>query len=146
MAYDAVTIGWRVWWLVAAVAMFSVVETAPTAPDSVAASLTLKRSEMNTQPRPSRSASATSVIRSRGDWRRAGECVEAEVLERHGRRLAHRAWDDRLVSDVLDPRSSTSIGVLLTPTGLDGSAGAGGETGEEFRAAEVARFEQLGRR
>ena len=33
----------------------------------------------------------------------AGECVEAEVLECHGRRLAHRSCDDRLVSDLLDP-------------------------------------------
>ena len=60
------TIGWRVWWLVAAVAMRRVEETAPTAPDSVAASFTLKRSEMNTHPRPSRSASWTSGISWRG--------------------------------------------------------------------------------
>jgi len=34
-----VTVGWRVLWFVAAVAMRSEVDTAPTAPDNVAASL-----------------------------------------------------------------------------------------------------------
>ena len=62
------TIGWRVLWLVAPVAMPRLVETAPTAPESVAASLMLKRSEMKALPMPSRSASATSSIRSRGDF------------------------------------------------------------------------------
>ena len=67
VAYDAVTIGWRMLWLVAPVAICSRVDTAPTAPDSVATSLMLNRSEMNTQPRPSRSPSCTSSMRSRGD-------------------------------------------------------------------------------
>ena len=53
VACDAVTIGWRVLWFVAAVAMPSVDDTAPTAPDSVNASLMLKRSEMKVEPRPS---------------------------------------------------------------------------------------------
>ena len=56
VAYDAVTIGWRVLWFVAAVAMPSVRDTAPTAPDSVTASLMLKRSEMNVLPEPERLA------------------------------------------------------------------------------------------
>ena len=66
VAYAAVTIGWRVLWFVAAVAICSVVDAAPSAPDSVAASLTLKRSEMNAQPRPSRSPSRASWINSYG--------------------------------------------------------------------------------
>ncbi len=41
VAYDAVISGWRVLWLVAAVAMPMRVDTAPAAPDSVAASLML---------------------------------------------------------------------------------------------------------
>jgi len=53
MANAAVTIGWRVLWFVAAVAMPIWLDTAPTAPDSVAASLMLKRSEMKTEPIPS---------------------------------------------------------------------------------------------
>ena len=60
VAIDAVTITWRVLWLVAPVAMPSRVEQPATAPDSVAASFTLNRSEMNPVPRPMRSASATS--------------------------------------------------------------------------------------
>ena len=67
IAKAAVTIGCRVWWFVAAVAMPISLETAPTAPDSVAASFTLKRSEMNADPSPSVSACCTSAIRSRGD-------------------------------------------------------------------------------
>ena len=67
VAYDAVTIGWRVLWFVAAVAMPSVDDTAPTAPESVNASLMLKRSEMNVEPRPSASPSAISSISSAGD-------------------------------------------------------------------------------
>ena len=66
IAKAAVTIGWRVLWLVAAVAIPISVETAPTAPLIVAASLTLKRSEMNTEPSPSSSPCRTSAIRSRG--------------------------------------------------------------------------------
>jgi len=67
VAYDAVTTGWRVLWLVAAVAMPSVDDTAPTAPDRVAASLMVKRSEMKALPRPSVSATATSSSSSAGD-------------------------------------------------------------------------------
>ena len=66
VAYAAVTSGWRVWWFVAAVAIRSVVETAPMAPDSVAASFTLKRSETNTHPSPRRSPSCASRISSCG--------------------------------------------------------------------------------
>ena len=82
VACDAVTIGWRVLWLVAAVAMPSVDDTAPTAPDSVTASLMLKRSEMKVEPRPSASPAATSSISSARRLRRAGEHVEAELVER----------------------------------------------------------------
>ena len=64
VAYDAVTIGWRVLMLVAPVAIWMRDDTAPTAPESVAASLMLKRSLMKTQSRPSRSPSCTSSIRS----------------------------------------------------------------------------------
>jgi hypothetical protein len=67
VANDAVTAGWRVLWLVAAVAMPSRVETAPTAPESVQASLMFQRSETNAEPRPSASASRTSSSRARGD-------------------------------------------------------------------------------
>ena len=67
VAYDAVTIGWRVLWLVAAVAMRMRSDTAPAAPHRVHASLMLNRSEMNAEPRPMASASRTSSIRSRGD-------------------------------------------------------------------------------
>ena len=66
MANAAVTIGWRVLWFVAAVAIPISLETAPTAPESVAASLTLKRSEMKAAPSPRVSACCTSAIRSRG--------------------------------------------------------------------------------
>ena len=55
------------WWLVAAVAMAIRSLTAPTAPETVAASFTLKRSEMKQCPSPSSSARRTSVIRSRVD-------------------------------------------------------------------------------
>ena len=58
--------------------MCSVVDTAPTAPDSVAASLMLNRSEMNTQPRPSRSPSCDLLDQVAGRRRRAGQRVEAE--------------------------------------------------------------------
>ncbi len=66
-AYEAVTIGCRVVWFVAAVAICRRFDTAPAAPLSVAASLMLKRSEMKHHPRPSRSPSPTSAIRSRAD-------------------------------------------------------------------------------
>ena len=59
--YAAVTVGWRVLWFVAAVAMAMLSLTAPTAPETVAASLMLRRSEMNTWPRPIASASGTSL-------------------------------------------------------------------------------------
>jgi hypothetical protein len=68
IAYAAVTSGCRVLWFVAAVAMPISCETAPTAPESVAASFTLKRSEMKHAPMPSASACCTSSIRSRGDF------------------------------------------------------------------------------
>jgi hypothetical protein len=54
-------------WLVAAVATPSVRDTAPTAPDRVAASLMLKRSEMKALPSRSDSAASTSSISSAGD-------------------------------------------------------------------------------
>ncbi len=66
IAKAAVTIGWRVLWFVAAVAIPISLEIAPTAPDSVAASLMLKRSETNADPRPSSSARCTSAMSSRG--------------------------------------------------------------------------------
>ena len=66
VAYDAVTIRWRVLWFVTPVAMPRRVEQPATAPDSVAASFTLNRSEMNPVPSPMRSASATSSNSTRG--------------------------------------------------------------------------------
>ena len=63
----AVTRGWRVLWLVAAVAMPSVVVAAAAAPHSVAASLSASRSETNAEPRPSASACRTSASRSCGE-------------------------------------------------------------------------------
>ena len=68
VAYDAVTIGWRVLWLVAPVMIVMFVEATAAAPERVTASLTLKRSLMNTAPSPSASASWISVTRSRGFW------------------------------------------------------------------------------
>jgi hypothetical protein len=53
--------------LVAAVAIPISFATAPAAPESVTASFTLKRSEMNTEPKPKLSARRTSSRRSRGD-------------------------------------------------------------------------------
>ncbi len=66
--YAALTRGWRVLWLVAAVAIPISRETAPTAPESVATSSMLRRSEMKHAPRPSASACCTSAISSRGDF------------------------------------------------------------------------------
>ena len=66
-AYEAVISGWRVFWFVAAVAMPSSVEQAAAAPESVAASLMLKRSEMNTEPKPIASPARTSSNNSAGD-------------------------------------------------------------------------------
>jgi hypothetical protein len=54
-------------WLVAAVAMPSLRDAAPTAPDRVTASLMLKRSEMKALPSRSDSAVATSSKSSAGD-------------------------------------------------------------------------------
>ena len=67
IAYAAVTMGWRVFWLVAAVAMPISVETAAAAPESVAASLMLNRSEMKVEPKPMASPSRTSSSSSTGD-------------------------------------------------------------------------------
>ena len=61
VAYDAVTIGWRVLLFVAAVAMRMRSVTEPAAPDRVQASFTLNRSEMNAVPRPIASAAVTAV-------------------------------------------------------------------------------------
>ena len=72
--------GWRVFWLVAAVAMPISLETAAAAPESVAASLMLKRSEMKVEPKPIASPSRTS---SRSSARRlglSGEGVERELV------------------------------------------------------------------
>ena len=68
-------------WLVAAVAMPSVDDTAPTAPESVNASLMLKRSEMNVEPRPSASPAAHLVDQLDRRLRRAREHVEAELVQ-----------------------------------------------------------------
>ena len=65
-AKPAVTIGWRVLWLVAAVWMRMRSLTAPAAPHRVAASFWLYRSEMKAVPRPSASPSAHLVERHRG--------------------------------------------------------------------------------
>src|SRR4051812_45046317 len=80
VANVAVTSGWRVLWLVAAVAMPIRSLTAPAAPARTAASLTLNRSERKTDPMPSRSARRTSVSRSRGSAV-AGQAVAAELGE-----------------------------------------------------------------
>ena len=66
MAKVAVTIGCRVLWLVAAVAMPSDSLLAAAAPQRVGASLVLNRSDTNAAPSPMRSAWRTSPIRSRG--------------------------------------------------------------------------------
>ena len=63
----AVTVGWRVLWLVAAVEMAMCSLTPPTAPQTVATSFTFRRSEMNTRPRPIASASGTSRTSARVD-------------------------------------------------------------------------------
>ena len=63
----AVTIGWRVLWLVTPVAMRIDEVTAPATPLIVAISLMLKRSLRNTVPRPSASPSRHSAIRSAGE-------------------------------------------------------------------------------
>ena len=68
VAEDAVTIGWRVLWFVAAVMIRMFVVATAAAPDRVTASFTLKRSLMNTAPRPSSSARRHSSTRSRGFW------------------------------------------------------------------------------
>lgn len=60
VAIDAVTNGWRELWLVAAVAMPRFVVAAPAAPQSVAASLTLNRSDRKAAPKPSSSPWRTS--------------------------------------------------------------------------------------
>ena len=67
VANVAVTIGWRVLWFVAAVAIPRLSVTAATAPQSVDASLRLKRSDTNAEPSPSASASRASSRRSRGE-------------------------------------------------------------------------------
>ena len=95
VAYAAVIMGWRVLWLVAAVAMAIRSLTAPTAPETVAASFTLKRSEMKQCPRPELLAVAHLGDQVAGRRRRAGERVEAEFFEvRHGR-LSLRSRDVR---------------------------------------------------
>ena len=67
MAKLAVTSGWRVLWLVAAVAIPIRSLTAAAAPHSAAASFTLKRSETKAAPSPRASAWRTSSTRSRGE-------------------------------------------------------------------------------
>ena len=62
------TIGWRVLWLVAAVAIWISLLTAAAAPERVTASLMLYRSEMKAVPRPMASPSRTSSRSSAGDW------------------------------------------------------------------------------
>ena len=57
--------GWRVLWLVAAVAMRMRSVTAPAAPETVAASLYARRSEMNPKPRPISSAVRISSTTAR---------------------------------------------------------------------------------
>ena len=64
--HAAVTSGWRVGVFVTPVAIPTSSLTAAAAPQSVAASFTLKRSDRNTEPSPMRSASRTSSSRSRG--------------------------------------------------------------------------------
>ena len=66
-AMPAVTMGWRVLWLVAAVEMAMRSLTAPAAPHNVVASFLLYRSEMKHRPRPMSSASTTSPTSSRDD-------------------------------------------------------------------------------
>ena len=81
VAYDAVTIGWRVVWLVAAVAMRMRSDTAPAAPLSVHASLMLNRSEMKAVPSPMASPSTHLVDQVTGRLRGTGQRVEAELFE-----------------------------------------------------------------
>ncbi len=86
VAYDAVTIGWRVLWLVAPVMIVMFVVATAAAPDSVTASLTLKRSLMNTAPSPSSSASTTLLDEIARVLSAASERVEAELGKS---RIAH---------------------------------------------------------
>ncbi len=62
----------------------SVLDTAPTAPESVAASLMLKRSEMKTAPEAEPLGVAHLGDEVPGDPARARQRVEAEPVERHG--------------------------------------------------------------
>ncbi len=80
------TIGWRVLWLVAAVAIRISLLTAAAAPESVTASLMLNRSEMKAVPRPIASPSRTSSMSSAGDWGAPARRVEAQL----GHALSHR--------------------------------------------------------
>lgn len=62
VAHDPVISGWRVLWLVAAVAICILLVTASAAPVSDDASLTFQRSEMNPVPKPSSSPRRASSI------------------------------------------------------------------------------------
>ena len=64
--HAAVTSGWRVGVFVTPVAIPTSSLTAAAAPHRVAASLTLNRSDRNTEPSPMRSASRTSSSSTRG--------------------------------------------------------------------------------
>ena len=66
VANEPVISGWRVLWLVAAVAIRGRLVTAHAAPVSDAASLTFHRSEMNAVPKPSSSPRRASSIRPAG--------------------------------------------------------------------------------
>ncbi len=66
-ANPAVTIGWRVLWLVAAVAIPIRSDAAPAAPHSVAASFLSNRSETKAHPKPISSPRRTSSTTSRDE-------------------------------------------------------------------------------
>ena len=88
-------------WFVAAVAMAMRSTTAPTAPESVAASLTLKRSEMNACPSPS--ASAVAPRRSgRGATSARRRACRSQVL-RSARHRVDSPYDHEMSEHPVTP-------------------------------------------
>ena len=81
VANVAVTIGWRVLWFVAAVAIPRLSVTAATAPQSVDASLRLKRSDTNARAEPERLGLARFVEEIAGRVGVPRERVEAQLVQ-----------------------------------------------------------------
>ena len=81
MAYAAVTIGWRVLWLVAAVAIADALAHRAGRAGERGRLLDVEPLGDERRAEPERLALATSSSRSRGDAGLAGERVEAELFE-----------------------------------------------------------------